>query len=226
MYSLENLNALRVANGEKPLKAWKESKAKLKEKIDLYRTHTPYADDPTEGAPHTIMESENVKVEGDTVRVEFDEPTVSHHTLSLDDLVRNPKNKKLKAHIEAGSLKSFSEHAVGELKKNPLKTPQVAPIKGMTPLGKAPSLKKVMGADAGKVLLDEAKRVETKRNSVSLTAIAKELGMDPKVARAKMRRVKVPTSHLVDGEAHTYHLASKAWVINALQTDMRKKAKE
>jgi hypothetical protein len=57
--------------------------------------------------------------------------------------------------------------------------------------------------------------------SISLADIARELGMDPKVARAKMRRVTLP-SDILTGK-HTYKLTGKQKVVGILSADLRKK---
>lgn len=58
-------------------------------------------------------------------------------------------------------------------------------------------------------------------DTITLADIARELDINPKVARAKMRRVTVPAGF--EAERHTYYLERKQWVIDTLTTDMRKK---
>jgi hypothetical protein len=65
-----------------------------------------------------------------------------------------------------------------------------------------------------------------KIDGVTLVQIARELGINDKIARAKMRRVSVPADFLVDGQKHTYHPQHKQWVIDALKRDMRKEPRK
>jgi len=57
--------------------------------------------------------------------------------------------------------------------------------------------------------------------NVTLANIARGIGLDPKIARAKMRRIEIPAGFEVS--RHVYHPQHKQWVVNVLQRDMRKK---
>lgn len=77
-------------------------------------------------------------------------------------------------------------------------------------------------------MIEEDKKVPCKApsanpnpESITLAQIARELGINPKVARTKMRRVDVPTDFLV--AKHTYRMQYKAWVIDVLRSDLRKR---
>src|SRR5690606_23930000 len=52
-----------------------------------------------------------------------------------------------------------------------------------------------------------------KEKYVTLAEIARELGMSPKVARAKMRRIGVPSDFVV--KKHVFLAQHKSWVIDA-----------
>jgi len=56
---------------------------------------------------------------------------------------------------------------------------------------------------------------------VSLTQLAKSLKMNPKNARAKMRRLKVPKGMTV-GDAWVFNARGAAWAKAQLKRDMRK----
>lgn len=131
-HTLEYLNSLRVAVGKKPLKAWKESKAKLDEAVNKL-----------------LPRNSDGEVIGEGV-------------------------------IASGAPKRVKKSIDEEANTNPHDF-----------------------------------------STVTLVAIAKELGINPRVARAKMRRVSVPADFLAG--KHTYHEQHKAWVVDALKRDFRKK---
>lgn len=124
--ALEQLNALRIANGEKPYKAWKESRAKLDAKLAQYAPQPAVDDSP---AP--------------TETADADAPT--------------------------------------------------------------PEPKKVIGNAL----------------TITLADIARELNLNPKIARAKMRRIRVPEGAEVS--KHTYNIDHKQTIIDMLKKDFRRK---
>jgi hypothetical protein len=108
--------------------------------------------------------------------------------------------------------KSFSTDPVAN--KIPKKVVAAAEQFAADVVAKVPAKKAVKKLEKA---LDKAKDV------ITLVEIAKELEFNPKVARAKMRRVTVPKGYTVDGAAHTFHAKHRQWVIDALQRDNRKK---
>lgn len=58
-------------------------------------------------------------------------------------------------------------------------------------------------------------------DKVTLADIARELNLNPKVLRAKMRRLNVPAEYILS--KHTYKLAHKADIIAIIQRDHRRK---
>jgi hypothetical protein len=82
--TLERLNELRARNGMKPLKAWKESKQKLYDAIHKLEANTDATDqDPT---PDDVPAESIADLKEVVKAVEFDEPTASHHTLTMEEL--------------------------------------------------------------------------------------------------------------------------------------------
>lgn len=130
--ALEQLNALRIANGEKPYKAWKESRAKLDAKLAQY---TPQ---------HNVTPA----------LVEVAETPAA-------DVPAKPAVKKLEA-----------------------------------PVGNA--------------------------LTVTLADIARELNLNPKIARAKMRRIRVPEG--AEKAKHVYNIDFKQTIIDMLKKDFRRKS--
>jgi hypothetical protein len=140
MSTLVYLNELRKHTGKAPLKAWKESKAKLAEAI-----------------------------------------------------------AKLEANISALEPDRIVAPGIG----SPDEVVTVIKAKG-TPIPKKP----------------ETPVVELV--TITLVEIAKELSINPRVARAKMRRVKSLPEGTVVGK-HTYARTHKQHVIDALKHDFRKR---
>lgn len=62
-----------------------------------------------------------------------------------------------------------------------------------------------------------------KTTGVALTKIAASLKMNPKNARAKMRRLKVPAG-LTIGDAWTFNAKGVVWAKAQLKRDLRKAA--
>ena len=60
--------------------------------------------------------------------------------------------------------------------------------------------------------------------TVTLTTIASKIKMDPKNARAKLRRAKVPTSLLADKDSWTFKASAVGAVTKLLRSDNRKNA--
>ena len=134
--ALARLNELRVARGEQPYKAWKESRAKLDAKLATYEQPTP----------------------------ELATPQASLFDAAIEE------------HIEAAV----------ELDKKPSK--------------------KIIG----------------NAYTITLADIARLLNLNPKIARAKMRRIRVPEGAEVS--KHTYAIDYKETIINLLKKDFRRKS--
>ncbi len=170
---LAHLNKLRIANNEKPINVWKESTAKLDERIRKYEVHTSHGEDPVVAEIHRDM-------------IEMNEP----------------------------------KEVIGELPalKNAVKSkPTVIRAKGAF----VKELRQATKQEVETLIAAEAERASS---TVTLVMIAKELNINPRVARAKMRRVdmaKLPADAVI--AKHTYKAQYKDAIINALRTDFRKK---
>ncbi|MGE0366963.1 MAG: hypothetical protein AB7Q00_14645 [Phycisphaerales bacterium] len=165
--SLAILNDLRAQHGKPPLKAWKESKAKLTAAIDKLRGEAPF---------------------------EVDIPDVNGE----DHLPPLPMadTRTLPPDVVAAA-DAFAQDVVNKV-----------------PAKKA--VKKL--ADAFK---KRGKAAPAGSDTIPLVAIAAEMGLNPKVARAKMRRIKLSAG--VEVSKHVYHIGKKQQVIDALRKDHRKK---
>lgn len=83
-----------------------------------------------------------------------------------------------------------------------------------------PAAKKATKKAATKQATKAPAKASKPEGSITLADIARELGVSPKIARAKMRRVDASAYSV---GKHTYNVKDKQKVIDALQTDHRKK---
>ena len=146
MTRFEHLNNLRILNGQKPLKAWKESKAKLEAAIK--------------------------KLEAQT-RHDIEEAMEDAASDNIDQLIEEDKKVPCRA-------PSVIEH---ELKSRPHPTP----------------------------------------DKVTLVEIAKELSINPKIARAKIRRGGDHCPGSLEEDKYVYAIGDKQKVIDFLTSDFRKR---
>lgn len=160
------LNTLRVANSLKPLKAWKESKAKL------------------EAAIAKLAE----EVEG---IAELNDPVKAF--IAKNGVTKCPPAKAL---LEAQKHREAVDDAAEKLLK-----------------GEAPAPKRAA-----------AVRVHVDGGSITLVQIASELRINPKIARAKMRRIDVPAEYLI--AKHVYKREHKQAIVDLLKSDLRKVKKD
>ena len=135
-------------------------------------------------------------VKGFTRKVEWSEGEIGVWSQSEDGPIWEP--------IDRSTLTDEERERLG-LNEDPTPAPSTS-----TP---APKSKKAK---------DPVKKVDiAQSDTVTLAEIAREIGMDPKNARAKFRRIDVPADYMT--ATHTFHAARKQWVIDALQKDFRKK---
>lgn len=192
MSTLAHLNELRTAVGKAPLKAWKESKAKLLEAIDKLT--------PRDSAGNIIAADANgVIASGAPRQIDISELTPESHPIakankdSWNAVIGKPK-KSIEREAELAHLDVRERKLVKATKKEVRRQGE----------------KQYVHAVEG--------------DEVTLVQIAKELGINPRVARAKMRRVdlsKLPAGSVIG--KHTYTVAGAAAVREALKTDFRKK---
>lgn len=163
---LNKLNVLRAANGKPQLKSWKESRAKLEQRLRLYEQNTPYPNGEPDIPPYKAPQP------------------VDHTVIASLPLSHNPDAIEPVAVplITADDMKRVSER-------------------------RAKPVREIMS--------------DIKAGTVTLADIARELRLNPKVLRAKMRRLSVP-QHYVIGK-HTYKLEHKADIIDIIKRDHRRK---
>jgi hypothetical protein len=174
------LNYLRVAQGKRPLKAWKDSRAVLERALEMMRNADP--------APLGV-----------TVEPTPDDPVAEF--IAKNGVTKCPPPKAL---VDEAKRRERVERIAAKLNaKNIDESIREAKVTASTPKAKA-TLASLEG--------------------VTLVSIARELGINDKIARAKMRRVSVPADFLV--AKHTYHPQHKQWVIDVLRRDMRKEPRK
>lgn len=197
---LNKLNVLRAANGERELKSWKESRAKLEQRIRLYEQNTPYPDSeivevlnsddfepelPPYKQPQPIDDAHTEPLAVSNERAA--EKTAALRSRSRD--IAAARNAELKANAAERAITADDMKRVSELRKKPA------------------TVRETMDA--------------MKAGTVTLADIARELKLNPKVLRAKMRRLDVPAEYIV--AKHTYKLANKDAIIDIIRKDHRRK---
>lgn len=119
-------------------------------------------------------------------------------------------------HAHAAHIDAITDHRLANptsiiITPTPDDAPIAAPtsIPDVTPPRSSPAKQK-------------ARPAAVSTTSIALADIARELNIDPKIARAKMRRVEVPADYTIG--KHVYKLEYKSWVVNVLTVDFRKGA--
>lgn len=150
---LRKLNALRIQAGKGPLKAWKESKAKLIAEIEKYQRTAQsagqYLDKNGEPVPVTVCPPPAELAKEHKRSAEIDR--VVQKRLNGVDVVK------------------IDDSAVGQPMAEKLKAARTA----------------------------TKTRAKSTGDAMSLADIAREINIDPKIARAKMRRVNAPAGSTV-----------------------------
>lgn len=113
------------------------------------------------------------------------------------------------------SVKKLGEELHEQLKKS------ISAVRKPAEGEESPTPKKAVKAVVKKKPTEKPKEAPPK--GTPLSAIAKELGMDPKNARARMRRLDVPKGHTI-GDAWVFTSAGAAWARNVLKSDGRKES--
>lgn len=199
---LAKLNRLRVNAGKPELKSWKASKDKLLDQIDKLEKegHTdvlpganveakPVTEDPevvaalTEEPPVPAKKPPEMKKERAGLgRGLGDEPYARHCRKSIQDQRAKERKDKKQERVSLSErdkqqIKNEAELRKGEV--DPKKDPEKAARQK-----KHIEEKRAKRAAEGKV----PKRKEVGKDEITVADIARELNMDPKIARAKLRR--------------------------------------
>lgn len=169
---LNRLNVLRVINGERELKSWKESRTKLEQRIALYEQHTPAEQFESQLPPYKVPQP-------------IDDARVEPLEVS--------KQRKSRADVIEEAADGFGD---GEY---------VPP----------------RSVNDAKLRTVRETRDTIKAGTVTLADIARELSLNPKVLRAKMRRLTIPQEFIVS--KHTYKLEHKPAIIDIIKRDHRRK---
>lgn len=178
---LEKLNRLRVNAGKKPLKSWKASKDSLLDAIDALKK-----EGFVDALPGANIEAEPVTTDPEVAEaLAKPSPEVQHIKPGLG---RGLGDEKYAVH----SRKAVQDHRRDEKKANKAEKKELA--KGEVDAKKEPEKaarqkkhiedKKAKRAAAGKA----PARKEVGKDEITVAEIARELGIDPKIARAKLRR--------------------------------------
>jgi len=213
---LAKLNRLRENAGKQPLKSWKASKAKLYETIEALEAqgHTdvlpganvdtqPKTDDPEVAkAVNTPPEKEDPPQEPKVTKVKSG---LARGT-EKDEMARNcrqsVRDDRRKEAEEAKAAKKAEKKTKPKAEDKPdKKTRQKAHIEKKRKARNAPPPK------------------EKNPNEISVADIARELDIDPKVARAKLRRHedKITKLHSKGQDRWTFPLSAKDKIIEILK---------
>ena len=181
---LEKLNRLRVNAGKKPLKSWKASKDSLLDAIDELQKAgfvdalpganleaAPVTSDPEVAAALEKPAPEVQHIKPGLGRGLGDEKYAVHSRKAVQDHRRDEKKANRADKAEKNEL------AKGEV--DPKKDPEKAARQK-----KHIEEKKAKREASGK----PTARKEVSKDETTVAEIARELGIDPKIARAKLRR--------------------------------------
>lgn len=199
--TLSYLNDLRAKSGMKPLKAWKESKAKLADAISSLEAK--------------LNQGRTAANLGDYFEESTARKSLRDNPDRSNDAYPPPYSTTVLPDGLGGGITPRDSAEEAYLMKNakPRKQSKVDD-----------AVKNKIAKDAKEAQRTGAHRGQTSTDHITLVQIAKELGIDPKVARAKMRRVKAASD--MEVSKHTYALKNKQWVVDALKADFRKVAKK
>lgn len=196
---LDKLNRLRANAGQSPLKSWKASGAKLDEAIKNLEskgfidvlpganvTAKPITDDPV--VKKNLEESEEKKPEEKVTKVKpalargIDTPDgyTRHSRDTVKDL-NQAERKKKKLKLSDEDKEQIKDEAKARGAVDPKKDPD-----------KAARQKKHIEDKQAKRKAEgkEAKPREVGKDQVTIADLARELGLEPKVVRNKLRRPK------------------------------------
>lgn len=191
---LDMLNRLRVNAGKPELKSWKASKGELIKVIKKFQADgftdalpganvnaTPVADDPKLLEPFKEPEKEEAeeaapekvtKVKAQLARGIETEGYAKHSRKAVQDIRRDErkasKEERAKVKLDEKDKKQIKDEA--EDRQKP---------------AKEKANKKILESKPKK---DKAKKVEKDSDEITVAEIARDIGIDPRVARAKLRR--------------------------------------
>lgn len=234
MNDLAKLNRLRVNAGKPELKSFKASQEKLDEAIKKLEDagHTdvlpgantdaaPVTDDPEVKAarpddePKPEAKKEPTKTNGKpSLARGLDTESYAHHSRKAVRDIREKEKKEKKA--EAAKLSPEDKKQIkdeAKLRKgevDPKKDPEKAARQKKHIEDKQAARKK-----AGKV----AKSREKNPDEITVADIARELDMDPKIARAKLRRheAKIEKLHTKGQDRWTFPKSAKKTIADILK---------
>lgn len=181
---LDKLNRLRVNAGKKPLKSWKASKDSLLDAIDVLVKEghldtlpganveaAPVTADPEVAAALEKPAPEVTKVKPGLGRGLGDEKYAVHSRKAVQD---HRRDEKKAAKADRAEKKELAKGQV-DPKKDPDKAKRQAD--------------KIAAKQAKRAASGAApKRKEVGKDEITVADIAREIGIDPKIARAKLRR--------------------------------------
>lgn len=185
--NFRRLNALRKQLGMTELKAWKESKAKLQAAIDVLQAKV---------APRDTTESFTVKNTGP-----------NKFSVELRDKNGNVVTPKVCPPSPELQAIAKRKKAIDEVVERRLNGADV-----ITP--PAPGATAKLG-DAAKIKRPTQATTKSTGDTIKLADICREIGMDPKIARAKLRRTMTPPNITVG--KYLYKVEGKALVITVLR---------
>lgn len=178
---LEKLNRLRVNAGKKPLKSWKASQDALLDAIDTLQKEgftdalpganleaAPITEDPEVAAALEKPAPEVTKVKPGLGRGLGDEKYAVHSRKAVQDHRRDEKKaaKDEKKSRPKGEVDPDKEPEKAARQKKHIETKKAKREAAGTP----------------------SKRKEVGKDEITVADIAREIGIDPKIARAKLRR--------------------------------------
>lgn len=229
---LDKLNRLRVNAGKPELKSWKASQAKLDEAVKKLEDagHTdvlpganpeaaPVTDDPEVAAARPAEEKKDERIEGKPVtngkpslaRGLDKEQYAAHSRKAVRD--HREAEKKEKAKLSPEDKKQIKDEAEARRARgevDPKKDPKKAARQK-----KHIEEKRAARKAAGK----EPKRKEVGKDEITVADIARELDIDPKVARAKLRRHedKIAKLHTKGQDRWTFPKSAKKTIADILK---------
>jgi hypothetical protein len=242
MNNLEKLNRLRVNAGKNPLKGWKASQAQLEAQIKRFEDDG--FTDVVTGADTTVVPKTDDPVIAKVLPKEEEIPSLADSALSKNvaNPSKEPERKKQPAKLARGletekyavhSRKAVADHRRDERNANKKKVKLTKADKKQI---KDEAKSRIAGAidpkkdperakrQAQHVADKQAARANKPKNhqspdEVTVAEIARELDIDPKVARAKLRRheAKLMPLHTKGQERWTFPKSAKKAIVEILK---------
>jgi hypothetical protein len=221
---LAKLNRLRVNAGKPELKSWKASKDKLLDAIDKLQKEgvpdtlpgakaevTPVTDDPV---LKEVVGKEPTIIKPGLGRGLGDEPYALHSRKAVQD--HRERERKEKKEGKAVELSEWDKQQIrneASLRKgevDPKKNPKKA-ARQKKHIEEKQAKRKAAGTPP--------KRKDVGKNEITVADIARDLGIDPKVARAKLRRheAKIEKLHTKGQDRWTFPKSAAAEIKKILK---------